>query len=106
MFELSADHGRGIYALPWLGRRWGKAIRLPAGAIVEPVPAERQHESPRRYVANMQIDALGLVWPDTGPRAEGNDAPFFGGDGPYLLPSGEIAIVYGAKAIPIGVPAC
>ena len=106
MFELSTVGGMGIYALPWNGRRWGKPIRLPSGAIVERVPGERQDESPRQWAAFVQIDAKGLVWPDSGARADTADldAPFFGSNGPYLLSSGEIAIVYGARVECLATP--
>jgi hypothetical protein len=101
IFELRPRSAEGIYAVPYRSRRCGTAQRLPNGSIVErPTPAQRR-QAPAQPDPFFEVAAgggratihhanLGLI------------AGFLQLDGVYLLPSGEVAAVYGAEALPIG----
>lgn len=101
ILELRSRSDNGIYAVPYRAGRRRKATQLTDGVIVErPSPAERR-QVPERPVAYFELAAgggeatihhanLGLI------------AGFLTLEGVYLLPSGEVAAVYGAEAVPIG----
>ena len=103
ILELRHRSGEGIYAVPYRARRGRKARRLPDGSIVErPTPAQRR-EAPERPAACFEVAAGG--GPATIHHANlGLVAAFLVFEGVYLLPSGEVAAVYGAEAVPIGDP--
>jgi hypothetical protein len=99
--ELRRGRGPGIFAVTCRGGRWRKPIRLPDGAIVEvPDPDCRAElRDPPRASIGVAIDGrpaqghhacLGLV---------AAHAPLAG---VFLLPSGELAAIYGAEVAPIG----
>jgi hypothetical protein len=100
LVELRRRSPAGIFAVPYRGGRPCRALRLPDGAIVEIPAPGRLHEVPGHPepvigVANDGTPAtihhanLGLV------------AAYVDFEGLFLLPSGEIAAIYGAEAIGI-----
>lgn len=99
--ELRSLSRDGIYAIPYRSGRARKAQRLPDGAIVErPTPEQRRHAPDRPELcfevaagggpANIHHANLGLI------------AGFLALEGVYLLPDGDVAAVYGARALPLG----
>lgn len=99
-YELRRQSASGIFAVPYSGLRPHRALRLPDGAIVEaPLPDERcdapDHPTSVFEVAGGGVPAtihhinLGLV------------IAFLPLAGVYLLPTGDVAAVYGAEAVPI-----
>jgi hypothetical protein len=101
ILELRRRSADGIYAVPYRSRRGRKPQRLPDGLIVErPTPEERS-EAPDCPAACLEVAAGG--GPATIHHANlGLIAGFLVFEGVYLLPSGDVAAVYGAEAIPIG----
>ncbi len=101
IIELRRRPGKIIYAIPYRDGRRLKPLSLPDGAIVEiPTPDERYH-------APAQLDeCLGLA-PGGGLATVGHAnlglvASYLSLEGVFFLPSGEVAAVYGAEAVPIG----
>ena len=100
ILELRRRTGSGIYAVPYRSRRSRTPQWLPDGAIVEsPTPSQRR-EAPETPAACFEVAAgggaatihhlnLGLV--------EG----LLEYAGVFVLPSGEVAAIYGAEAVPI-----
>ena len=98
--ELRRRSGFGIYAVPYRGLRRGKPVRLADGAIAEtPTPDERC-EAPGGPDEYFEVAAGG--GPATVHHANlGLIAARLDFEGVYLMPSGEVAAVYGAEALPI-----
>lgn len=101
IIELRRRDRAGIVAVPYVGGRRGAPVRLPDGAIVETVGPGHGRDAPARLeeflsltrdgrLATIHQVHLGLV------------ASYVVLTGVYLLPSGEVAAVYGAEAEPIG----
>jgi hypothetical protein len=102
IYELQVRPGDGIFAVPYRAGRRRSAVRLPDGAIVEaPLPDQRADapEHPDGFLAighggvpaTIHHVNLGLV---VGHRTL---------TGVFLLPSGEVAAIYGADAVPLDV---
>jgi hypothetical protein len=101
ILELRSRSGEGIYAVPYRSRRCGKAQRLPDGSIVERPTRAKRREAPERPEPFFEVAAGG--GPATIHHANlGLIAGFLVLEGVYLLPSGDVAAVYGAEAVPIG----
>ena len=101
MFELCSCSGAGIFAIPYRAGLRRKATRLPDGAIVESPSAGRAGEVPARPGAIFEVAVGG--GPATIHHANlGLVSGFLPLTGVFLLPSGEVAAVYGAVALPIG----
>jgi hypothetical protein len=102
IFELRAGSGRGILAVLFRSGRRVDALRLPDGAIVEePLPHQRYgaREAPEAFLG---ITSRGM--PATSHHANlGLIVGYLLLTGVYLLPSGEVAAVYGAVAVPVDV---
>jgi hypothetical protein len=100
IYELRACSNLGIFAIPYRAGRPREAIRLPDGAIVEmPLPDQRG-DAPSRPMSLFEVGAGGV--PATIHHANlGLITGYASLAGIYLLPSGEVAAVYGAEAIPI-----
>lgn len=104
ILELRPRSADGIYAVPYRSRRGRKPQRLPDGSIVERPTAEERREAPERPATCFELAAGG--GPATIHHANlGLIAGFLVFEGVYLLPSGDIAAVYGAEAVPIGTEA-
>ena len=99
--ELKQRSDAGIFAVPYRRGRQLGAMRILDGTIVEtPLPAQRAQapEFPAvclelaigGKVATIHHIQLGLV------------DSFLLYEGVFLLPSGEVAAVYGAEAVPLG----
>ena len=101
ILELRSRSNAGIYAVAYRAGRCRKAQRLPDGVIVEwPTPLERS-EAPEQPAPIFELAVGG--GPATVHHANlGLVAGFLELEGVYLLPSGDVAAVYGAEAIPIG----
>ncbi len=99
--ELRRRSVVGIYAVPYRGGRPSGAVRLPDGAIVEmPIPDQRC-EAPDRPRDCFEVATDGS--PATIHHANlGLIKSYLLFEGYYILPSGDLAAVYGAEAYPIG----
>ncbi len=102
MFELCRRTDHGIYAVPYRGGRPRTALRLPDGAIVESPLPDQRCEAPEHLDGLFEVAAgnmpatihhanLGLIIAHLPPT------------GVFLLPSGDVAAVYGAEVVPISV---
>jgi hypothetical protein len=100
ILELRSRSGDGIYAVPFRSQRARRAERLTDGLIVENPTPDQRRQAPDRPADVFEVAAgggaatihhanLGLI---TG---------FLAFDGVYLLPSGDVAAVYNAEAVPI-----
>ena len=99
--ELRSRPCDAIYAVPYRSCRGGKPRRLPDGSIVEQPTAAQRLEAPERPAGYFEVAAGG--GPATVHHANlGLVAAFLPFEGVYLLPSGEVAAIYGAEAVPIG----
>jgi hypothetical protein len=107
MIELKSN-GRGCWAVPYRFRRRRKAVRLPDGAIVEE-PTENQlfEHMPRAKSVDggtvpgwleMTRDGSRLIRPTDVYRGHACDSVFVHVAGVFVLPSGDVAAVYGANA--------
>jgi hypothetical protein len=104
IYELCASSNRGIFAVPFRAGRCRKAVRLADGAIVERPMPDQRCEAPANPERTFQVGAGGV--PATIHHAcLGLVTGFLEFTGVYLLPSGEVAAVYGATANPIGAGA-
>jgi hypothetical protein len=101
IFELCPNSAAGIFAVPYRRRRPRSPERLPDGAIVEaPTRAHRRH-APREVIGYFGVAADGQ--PATIHDANlGLIKAFIALAGFYVLPSGDVAAVYGAQALPLG----
>src|SRR4051794_12805419 len=100
IIELRSQSRSGIFAVPYRGRHRRKPLRLPDGAIVERPTADERCEAPDLPGACFEVAADG--GPATIHHANlGLIAEFLSFEGVYLLPSGDVAAVYGARAVPI-----
>ncbi|SIO18265.1 hypothetical protein SAMN05444166_2864 [Singulisphaera sp. GP187] len=99
--ELRRHSPAGMIAVIYRRRKRRKAIPLTDGTIVEVPTSDQRCEAPRHLEACLGITAggfpatvhhlnLGLVV----------DHVVLGGV--FVLPSGEVAAIYGAQAIPLG----
>lgn len=86
MIELT---GKNIYAVPYRKRRRLKAIRLPDGAIVERPTPEQRLAVPKGLPAAYEIPGPGNC--------------FVGLAGVFLLPTGDVAAVYGSPRDPASI---
>ena len=101
LFELCRRNRHGIYAVPYHGGRPVKALRLPDGAIVESPLPDQRCEAPG-HLDGMFAVAAGNV-PATIHHANlGLIIAHLPLSGVFLLPSGDVAAVYGAEVVPIG----
>ncbi len=102
IFELRDSSGRGILAIPFSNGRRRRAVRLVDGAIVEGPTASQTNQIPKLLEAVLPLAAgddpatihhlqLGLV------------VGYLNFSGVFVLPTGEVAAVYGAEAEPLGV---
>jgi hypothetical protein len=99
--ELRRRSTVGIYAVPYRGGRPSRAVRLPDGAIVEVPTPDQRCEAPDRPRDCFEVTADGS--PATIHHANlGLIKSYLQFDGYYILPSGDVAAVYGAEANPIG----
>ena len=101
LVELCRRPGEEIVAVPYRGHRAGRALHLPDGLIAEEPTPDQRREAPDfpdgcvglaagGGLATTHHANLGLI---TAYRALA---------GVYLLPSGDVAAIYGAAAVPIG----
>jgi hypothetical protein len=100
ILELRCRSTEGIFAVPYRSRRSRRILRLTDGLIVEnPTPDQRQ-EAPDRPADFLEMAAGGV--PATIHHANlGLITGFLALEGVYLLPSGDVAAVYNAEAVPI-----
>src|SRR4051794_10686436 len=100
IFELCRRSAHGIHAVPYRGRRRRKPVSLPDGAIVEGTLPDQRGEAPEHPVGYFEVAAGGV--PATIHHENlGLVVAFLPYSGIYLLPSGEVAAVYGAEAVPV-----
>jgi hypothetical protein len=101
IIELRRRSAVGIYAVPYRGGRPSRAVRLPDGAIVEVPTPDQRCEAPDR-----PGDCFGVAIdgsPATIHHANlGLIKSYLLFEGCYVLPSGDVAAVYGAEANPVG----
>jgi hypothetical protein len=103
-YELCRQSEPGIYAVPYRGQHARRAFRLPDGGIVEAPVSEERCEAPGVVPDNLAVAHGGI--PATIHHANlGLITCFLPLTGIYLLPDGDVAAVYGAKAVPIGAEA-
>jgi hypothetical protein len=100
VIELLASAG-GIWAVPYRNRRRLAPVKLADGAIVETPTADQLRQAPEGDIANLGIDAEGRAHNNRGVYDAYPVEVFIGLTGRYLLPSGDVAAVYGAKAVPL-----
>ncbi|AGA30782.1 hypothetical protein [Singulisphaera acidiphila] len=99
--ELRRLSRAGMIAVIYRGGRRRKAIPLTDGIVVEVPEPDQRCEAPQHLEACIGITAGGL--PATVHHLNLGlvvDYGTFGGV--YVLPSGEVAAIYGAEAIPLG----
>src|SRR3954452_7728490 len=95
IIELRSRSSAGIFAVPFRNRDAGRAVPLPDGAIVEMPTPDQRSEAPERIVEVFNIAQGGI--PATIHHANlGLIVAHLPFDGIYLLPSGDVAAVYGA----------
>ncbi len=99
--EFRSRSAIGIYAVPYRNGRKGKAVRLPDGAIGETATSDERHEAPEQLPDCFEVAAGGV--PATIHHVNlGLVSDLLAFNGVYLLPSGDVAAVYGAEVHPIG----
>ena len=99
--ELRRRSAVGIYAVPYRGGRPSRPVRLPDGAIVEVPTPDQRCEAPDRPRDCFAVAIGG--GPATIHHANlGLIKCFLMFEGCYVLPSGDVAAVYGAEVNPIG----
>lgn len=102
IYELRVRSSMGIFAVPCRGGRRGKPLRLPDGAIVEEPPPDQRPGPAETPEEAMPVGSGGV--PATIHHLNlGLVAGYVPLSGVYLLPSGEVAAVYGAEVHPLGV---
>lgn len=102
IFELRARSAPGIFVVPYRGGRRGKPVRLPDGAIVEEPRPDQRPGAPDRPDGMFPIGSGGVA--ATVHHANlGLVVGYLPFSGVFLLPSGDVAAVYGAEANPIGM---
>jgi hypothetical protein len=104
MFELIGGK-RGIFAVPFRNRRPLKPIVLPDGAIVEAPSPEQRRQAPVGIDANLGVDPRGKPVPLDVHWADDDSVVYIGLHGVFLLPTGQVAAVYGCRAEEIVPPA-
>jgi hypothetical protein len=98
--EVRRRTSAGIFAVPFRRHRAGRALALPDGAIVESPTPDQRCEAPDRPSGSFEVAQGGI--PGTIHHANlGLIVAFLPFEGVYLLPSGEIAAVYGAEPNPL-----
>jgi hypothetical protein len=100
--ELRQRCGTHIYAVPYRDGHRQKFLSLPDGAIVETATPNQRSQAPA-FVDN----CLGLA-PGGGPASLshynlGLIDSYLALEGVFLMSNGEVAAVYGAEVVPIGV---
>jgi hypothetical protein len=101
-YELCSTSRYGIFAVPCRDGRRGKPIRLPDGAIAERLQPDERCEAPNEVASLFEVASGGM--PATIHHANlGLIVGYLKLTGLYLLSNGEVAAVYGAEAVPIGV---
>ena len=104
IYELRVGSSAGIFAVPYRAGRPSPAVRLPDGAIVEEPRPDERREAPDEPEGAFGIGKGGV--PATAHHANlGLIVGHLALSGVFLLPSGEVAAVYGAQACPIGARA-
>lgn len=99
--ELRSHSCAGMIAIIYQGRRRPKAIPLTDGAIVEAPRSDQRRVAPQDPEACIGITAGGV--PATIHHLNlGLVVDYLRFGGVYVLPSGEVAAIYGAQAIPLG----
>jgi hypothetical protein len=99
--ELRRRSQAGIVAVLYRGKQRREVISLTDGMIVEVPAPDQRCEAPRRLEDCIGIAAGGV--PATVHHFNlGLIVDYLALEGVYVLPSGEVAAVYGAEAIPLG----
>lgn len=91
----------GITAVPYVGGRRRPPVRLPDGAIVEvPLPEQRRRapERPEEFLAVGRGGRAATIH----DVILGLTTAYAALTGVFVLPSGEVAAVYGAEADALG----
>jgi hypothetical protein len=91
MFRLSKTSEHGIHAVPYRRNLPCPPVQLADGTIVDSPSPEQLQDAKAAKVHGALVLAGGVSL----------GLPV----GPYLFPSGEVGVVYGAKADPIPGPA-
>ncbi|MDG3007746.1 hypothetical protein [Paludisphaera mucosa] len=103
IYELRADRDAAIFAVPYRAMKRRRPARIPDGAIVESVPPDQLAEAPPVLPGLFEVARSGE--PATIHHVNlGLVAGYLRLAGVFFLPGGEVAAVYGAKAVPIGAP--
>lgn len=93
-----------IYAVRYRSRRARGVERLPDGAIVEAPTEALRGEAPEQPAPCLELTSGGV--PATiHDICLGLVSALVALDGVYVLPSGDVAAIYGAEVVPIGAPA-
>src|SRR5438046_2979032 len=101
--ELRRRSDVGIFAVPYRGRQRYRTLELLDGVIVETPTPDQRREAPDHLDVSFGVAVDGR--PATIHHVNlGLIATFVALEGVYLLPSGDVAAVYGAQAVPIGLP--
>ena len=101
ILELCCCSGDGIFAIPYHGGRPHRALRLPDGAIVEAPTPDQRCEAPDRLSGCFEV-AVGGVPATIHHSNLGLIKAWIAFEGVYILSSGDVAAVYGARALPLG----
>lgn len=102
IFELRRQSVAGIFAVCYRRRRVRGISKLPDGAIVEFPRAHQRREAPISPPEVFELASGGI--PATIHHANlGLIVAWLPLTGLFLLPSGDIAAVYGAEAVAIDV---
>jgi hypothetical protein len=99
--ELRRRSRAGIIAVLYRGRQSRQVIRLKDGTIAEVPTPDQRCEAPGRLDECIGIASGGV--PATVHHFNlGLVVDYVTLEGVYVLPSGEVAAIYGAEAIPLG----
>ncbi|MFO0953089.1 MAG: hypothetical protein U0835_18435 [Isosphaeraceae bacterium] len=101
IYELRTLPGQTILAVPYRSGRRGKPVRLPDGAIVEAPLPDQLCEAPASHAAPLPMGPCGVP-ASLHHIALGLVKGFQPSSGTFLLPTGEVAAVYGAHVTPLG----
>src|SRR6478609_1583888 len=103
IYELHAERGEAIFAVPYESMRPRRAVRIPDGAIVEALPLNGHRDAPPALPGLFQVAMGG--GPATIHHVNlGLVAGYLRLAGVFSLPGVGIAAVYGAEAVPLGGP--
>lgn len=96
---LAGEHG--IHAVPFRAGRPLDPIALPDGAIVEMPTDEQRWHVKDGWNSLLGLDA-GKAVPDSATDYDPCGYTYIKCGGVYLLPSGQVAAVYGCQAVDLG----